>query len=91
MDTANQIREFIRDTFFVEDFGADDSFLRTGLIDSTGMIELVSFVQESFAIEIADHELVPENFDSLHKLVRFVEHKCRGLAPAAAGVGQEGA
>jgi acyl carrier protein len=89
MDTAEQIREFFRDTFFVGEFGADDSFLRTGLIDSTGMIELVTFVQASFAIEIADHELIPDNFDSLHKLVRFVERKRRSLVSAVPSVSHE--
>jgi len=80
MDTRSQIRSFISETFFVDDFADDDSFLQTGIIDSTGMMELVAFLEQTFRIKIGDAELVPENLDSLDNVCGFVERK---LAQAA--------
>ena len=70
-----RIRSFIVDSFFVEDFADDDSFLRRGLIDSTGMMELVAFLEEQFGLTLQDGELVPENLDSLARVTAFVERK----------------
>ena len=70
-----RIRRFIVDSFFVEDFADDDSFLRRGLIDSTGMMELVAFLEEQFGLSLQDGELVPENLDSLARVTAFVERK----------------
>ncbi len=75
MSLRERIRNFIVDTFFVDDFGDDDSFLRKGLIDSTGMLELVSFIETEFGIKLEDKELVPENLDSLSRVVAFVSRK----------------
>ncbi|NMO21184.1 acyl carrier protein [Pyxidicoccus fallax] len=75
MSTRERIRGFIVDTFFVDDFSDDDSFLRKGLIDSTGMMELVAFLEQDFGIKLEDRELVPENLDSLSRVVAFVEKK----------------
>jgi acyl carrier protein len=71
----DRIRNFIVDTFFVDGFGDDDSFLRKGLIDSTGMMELVAFIETEFGFKLADSELVPENLDSLSRVVAFVGRK----------------
>jgi acyl carrier protein len=75
VSTRDRIRSFIVDTFFVDEFGDDDSFLRKGLIDSTGMMELVSFIETEFGIKLEDTELVPENLDSLSRVVAFVGRK----------------
>jgi acyl carrier protein len=75
MTTRERIRGFIVDTFFVDDFADDDSFLRKGLIDSTGMMELVAFLEQDFGLKLEDRELVPENLDSLSRVVAFVEKK----------------
>ncbi|MBJ6765654.1 acyl carrier protein [Myxococcaceae bacterium JPH2] len=82
MSTRDSIRSFIVDTFFVDEFGDDDSFLRKGLIDSTGMMELVAFVESEFGIKLDDKELVPENLDSLSRVVAFVGRK-QALAKAS--------
>ncbi|MBU8899958.1 acyl carrier protein [Corallococcus sp. H22C18031201] len=82
MSTRDSIRSFIVDTFFVDEFGDDDSFLRKGLIDSTGMMELVAFVESEFGIKLEDKELVPENLDSLSRVVAFVGRK-QALAKAS--------
>jgi acyl carrier protein len=56
-------------------FSDDDSFQERGLVDSTGILELVCHLQEKYVIDIADDELVPDNLDSLSKVARFVQQK----------------
>jgi acyl carrier protein len=56
-------------------FSDDDSFQERGIIDSTGILELVCHLQEKYAIDITDEELVPDNLDSLSKVAQFVERK----------------
>lgn len=81
MDTATIVRQFLSDTFFVDDVADDQSFLRSGAIDSTGMLELVEFLEDRFGIEIDDTDLVPENLDSIERLSAFV---ARRTTPAVA-------
>ena len=79
MDIRSIIREFIKESFLFhdEDSKAGDSvsFLESGIVDSTGILEIVEFVEEKFCISIADDELVPENLDSIENLTRFVKSK----------------
>jgi len=77
MNPRQHIRNFIAETFFVADFEDDASFLRTGIIDSMGMAQLVTFLEQTFGFAIADGELVPGNLDSLEQVVAFVERKRR--------------
>lgn len=79
--TEQAIRRFISETFFVDEFASNDSFLQTGIVDSNGMMSLVVFIEQHFAIHIDDEELLPENLDSLDNLSRFIERKQRGAAP----------
>lgn len=79
MNARKQIRDFVVENAL---FGAsetalddNDSFLEKGIIDSTGILELVSFVEEEFGVEVKDEELVPENFDSVNKLSDYIERK----------------
>jgi acyl carrier protein len=67
-------------------FGDDDPLLGSGVIDSIGVIELVEFLQSTFAFKIADDELVEQNLGTLNAIGRFVHAKCRrnGTAAAAA-------
>lgn len=55
--------------------GGDTSFLESGLIDSTGVLELVAFLEEQFKIKVEDEDLIPTNLDSVNALIRFVEAK----------------
>jgi acyl carrier protein len=83
---APAIREFVITNFlFGQDNGLkdDDSFLEGGIIDSTGVLELVAFLEQQFGISVADRELLPDNLDSVEKASRFVSAKL-----AAAGVEQ---
>jgi acyl carrier protein len=77
-----RIRSFIAETFFVDDFADDEFFLRAGIIDSMGMLQLVTFLQEAFEIEILEEELVPDNLDSLARATAFVERKLKGRSAA---------
>jgi acyl carrier protein len=72
-----QIRAFIADTFFVDAFSDQDSFLQTGIIDSNGMMALVVFIERQFSIRVEDAELLPENLDSLDNLSDFIRRKQR--------------
>lgn len=79
MDTKTQIRGFIVDNFL---FGTDDgslkdgdSFLESGIIDSTGILEVVGFVEDEFGFDVKDEELVPENFDSIERIAAYIERK----------------
>ncbi len=79
MSAAVQVRQYILENFlFSTDtslLGLDDSFLARGLIDSTGMLEVLLFLEESFGIKVADHEMVPENLDSVNRIAAFIERK----------------
>lgn len=74
-----QIRAFIVDNFLFGDenrvVDGNDSFLELGIIDSTGVLELVTFLESSFAFKVEDTELIPENLDSVDSLVAFVRRK----------------
>jgi acyl carrier protein len=76
-----KVRSFIRDSFLLaaenSDFKAGDSFLERGIIDSTGVLELVNFIEETFSISVEDEELVPENLDSLDRISSYIERKMR--------------
>ena len=78
MNTKDAIREFIRTNFLfgnTNHLNDEDSFMESGIIDSTGVLELVSFVEEKFNIDVKDDELVPDNFDSTSKLAEYVAYK----------------
>lgn len=75
-DIKNTVRQFVRDNFMLgaqQQVLADaDSFLERHLIDSTGFIELVSFLEETYGIKIDDAEMVPDNLDSVEQIGRFI-------------------
>ena len=79
MEVKKQIRDFIvQNALFgssERSFNDEDSFLEKEIIDSTGILELVSFVEERFGIEVGDEELIPDNFDSINKLGEYVSRK----------------
>ena len=75
----DQVRAYINDSFLMRKravaLADDTSFLAQGILDSTGVVELVSFLEETYGIHVDDEEMLPENLDSLQALERFVEHK----------------
>ena len=73
-----KIREFIIENFlFGDDNGLKDdtSFLEEGIIDSTGVLELVTYLEEEFDIAVDDEELIPENLDSIDNVAVYLEGK----------------
>jgi acyl carrier protein len=78
-DIAQKIRMFVVDNLLFGQgdgrFSNDDSFLENGLIDSVGILTLVELVRETYAISVKDEELVPENWDSVHRIAAFVQTK----------------
>jgi len=78
MQTVITLREFVTKNFYIPPGTALDdttSFLERGIIDSTGVLELVTFLEGHFGISVADDELVPANFDSLGALAAFIDRK----------------
>ena len=82
-DTVLKIRSFIFENFlFDADEDAldnDDSFLEKGVVDSTGVLELVDWLEEAFEISVSDEELIPENLDSVNLLAAFLDKKRQGI------------
>lgn len=77
-EIKDKIREFIVENFLFgegDDLKDDTSFLEEGIIDSTGILELVDFVEEEFSISVDDEELIPENLDSLNNVSAYVDRK----------------
>jgi acyl carrier protein len=77
-----KIREFVIKNFLFGSPGGlkdNDSFIEQGIIDSTGMLELVAFLDEGLGVKVADEELVPENLDSVDRLVDFISRKRAAL------------
>lgn len=79
MSIETKVREFIlKDFLFTHDQDAlanSDSFMEKGILDSTGIMELILFIEEEFGVHVADEEMVPENLDSVDNLVSFISRK----------------
>jgi len=83
-----QVRQFILDNFMMgsaADIQYDTSFMERHIIDSTGFLELISFVEQTFDVQIYDNEMVPENLDSLSNIERFVQQKRAAAGAAVTG------
>lgn len=81
------IRQYILgNLLFTEDESVlqdNDSFLDHGIIDSTGVLEIILFIEETFDIKVNDDEMLPANLDSVNNLVAFVNRKKAAAAVAA--------
>lgn len=85
MSVEQTVRNYILENFlFTTDasvLGVDESFLAKGIIDSTGMLEVIYFLEDKFGIRIDDAEMIPENLDSISNIVRFVGRKTHKPTP----------
>jgi acyl carrier protein len=73
-----QIREFLTANFIFDPSvhpGADDSFMENGIVDSTGILEVIMWVESNFGIHVEDAEVLPENFDSISSLTSYTLRK----------------
>jgi acyl carrier protein len=86
-DIQHRVREFVVQNFLFGQgqLAEDASFLESGIIDSTGVLELVGFIESTFAIAVQDHDLVPANLDSVLSVTRFVERKLSSQESPLAG------
>ena len=70
------VRSFVVEAFYAPaDLADDASLLDTGTMDSTGVLELIVFLEKRWAITVGDREILPDNFDSIRRIVAFVEGK----------------
>jgi acyl carrier protein len=79
-----QVRQYIMENFLMDSEGRslqdEDSFMEHHVVDSTGFLELVAFLESTFGFRIEDQEMVPENLDSLDNIDRFVHAKMAGVS-----------
>jgi len=78
MNNIDKVRTFIVDNFLFGDDSSlkeDSSFLQEHIVDSTGILEIIAFLEEEFSIIINDDELLPENLDSLNNIDAFLKNK----------------
>jgi acyl carrier protein len=78
IDVRDQVREFVTRNFYVANPGVfhdNVSLIREGVIDSTGVLELVTWVEDAYKINVPDADMVPANFDSIDAIVAFVVRK----------------
>ncbi|MEX2375253.1 MAG: acyl carrier protein [Dehalococcoidia bacterium] len=84
MDSRQKIRQFIKENFlFTDDDSAlvdGDSLMMKGVIDSTGALEVIMFLEETFGFEVGEEEMIPENLDSVDNLVDYVKRKTTAAA-----------
>lgn len=79
MSVERAVRDYILENYlFTDDQNAlhnDDSFLEKGIIDSTGIMEVIFFLESDFGIQVDDEDMVPENLDTVSSIVAFVHRK----------------
>jgi acyl carrier protein len=82
MSNAEKIREYVVTNFLFGDgdrLQNDTSFLENGIVDSTGILEIITYLEETFGINVNDDELLPENLDSVNNIVKFIDYKINGV------------
>jgi len=77
MDIKGQIRKFVEGNFYVGDVPLDDdtSLIRDGIVDSTGILEVIEFLESQLGVEVSDREAVPANLESIARIAAFVSRK----------------
>ena len=83
---ADQVRDKVRG-FILQNYlfttdpaalGLDDSLLERGVVDSSGMMEIIFFIEEQLGVTMREDEMIPDNLDSVNKIARFVQAKLQG-------------
>lgn len=84
MQFEQEIRAFVESNFYVGELKleAEDSLLDTGVMDSTGVLELIAFLEDTYELRVEDHEVVPENLDSIRCAAEFVRRKTQTMPMA---------
>ena len=77
-EILKQVTDFIEQNFVYDQemsLNKDESLLDSGLVDSTGILEVVSFLEQTYNITVEDEEMVPDNLDSINKISSFINRK----------------
>jgi acyl carrier protein len=78
-EVKQELRDYIVDTFLFGDteieFNDNDSFIEKGIINSTAILEVITFLEEKYGVKIEDDEILPENLDSLDNISSFIGKK----------------
>jgi acyl carrier protein len=77
-ELKRQIREFIEGNFLIDaaiDLKDEDSLLELQIVDSTGFLELIHFIEDAFGVRVADEEMVPENLETIDNIAAFITRK----------------
>ena len=77
-DITNVVKEFVVDTFLFGDADAlqdDTSFMSGGIIDSTGILELIAFLEKNYGVKVQPEEMIPANLDSVNKVAQYIAEK----------------
>ena len=86
MNTHERIRMFIQETFLLgedEPLDGSISLLDSGVMDSTGVLELIAFLERELGLEVADEDVVPENLDTIDSIASYVQRKRAGASDGA--------
>jgi acyl carrier protein len=79
MQNESKVREFVlKNYLFTSEQTAlksEDSFMKNGIMDSTGILEMIMFLHDEFGVDVMDDEMVPENLDSVNNVVAFLDKK----------------
>ncbi|MBE9525360.1 MAG: acyl carrier protein [Proteobacteria bacterium] len=79
MSVEDTVRNYILENYLFTDDQSElkneDSFLDKGIIDSTGILEVIFFLEEEFAMSVDDEEMIPENLDSVNNIVKYINSK----------------
>ncbi len=78
-ELQTQVKTFILENYLFTDdesaLGPDESLLDRGIVDSTGMLEIIMFIEDELGVQVADDEMIPENLDSVNRIAAFVSKK----------------
>ena len=83
MDIKERVRQFIIENFYVSDAAAlkdDASLITAGVVDSTGMLEVITFLESEYGISIDDTDMTPENLETIGRIAKFVAQKQQAAA-----------
>lgn len=79
MSLEEKIRNYVLENYLFTDdqsaLNSDDSFLEKGILDSTGILEVIYFIEDEFGVSVEDEEMIPENLDSVSKIVKYIGTK----------------
>lgn len=79
MNVEKEVRGFILENYLFTDDESElsntDLFLEIGILDSTGIMELIYFIEDEFEVKVEDKEMIPENLGSVERVVSFVQRK----------------